>query len=510
MKTEFSSRTREQWFSQLNTEQFDLIVIGGGITGAGIFLDATSRGIKTLLVEMQDFAGGTSSRSTKLIHGGIRYLKQRDFKLVAEVGKERATVRNLARHLVHPLPIIVPIYKGGSMKKWELRLGMWVFEWLVKMQARFLSKGYSKQETLQREPSLTAEGLVGSVKYYENRTDDARLTIELIKKGVELGGKALNYVKAEEFIFDDQQKIVGIKLKDVLTESITEARSKHVISATGPWVDAIREVDDLLAEHKLVLTKGIHLVFKNERFPINNAVYFDTPDQRMVFAVPTGNVTYIGTTDTFYKGDIQNPDITEEDINYILTTIQFKFPDLKITKKDIISSWSGLRPLINEPGKNPSEISRKDEVFISKSGLISIAGGKLTGYRKMAQKATDIVAKLLHNIAECTTASIKLTGGEFTDEQAFLSAEKQTCELALTKGLTIEEGKWLFSKYGSESNIVLNGSVEDTTLPTYIALALAYSKKHEMVMKNDDFSTRRSGFAFFEPENEKLFLNKEV
>ena len=510
MKTEFSSRTREQGFSTLQEEHYDLIVIGGGITGAGIFLDATSRGIKTLLVEMQDFAGGTSSRSTKLIHGGIRYLKQRDFKLVAEVGKERATVRNLARHLVHPLPIIVPIYKGGSMKKWELRLGMWVFEWLVKMQERFLSKGYSKEETLHREPSLTAEGLVGSVKYYENRTDDARLTIELIKKGVELGGKALNYVKAEEFIFDDKEQIVGLKLQNQLTAATTTVTTKHVISAAGPWVDDVRERDDLLAEHKLVLTKGIHLVFKKERFPLNNAVYFDTPDKRMVFAVPTGNVTYIGTTDTFYKGDIQNPDITEEDIEYILKTIHFKFPALQITKADIISSWSGLRPLINEPGKNPSEISRKDEVFVSKSGLISIAGGKLTGYRKMAQKATDMVAHLLHNTVACTTASIKLTGGDFADEQAFLSAEKQTCELALTKGLTVEEGKWIFSKYGSESSAVLNSTIEDTTLPTYIALALAYSKQYEMVIKNDDFSTRRSGFAFFEPEKEELFLNKEA
>lgn len=509
MKTEFSKSTREEWFNELKNEHYELIVIGGGITGAGIFLDATARGIKTLLVEMQDFAGGTSSRSTKLVHGGIRYLKQGDFKLVAEVGKERATVRNLARHLVHPLPIMIPIYKGGSMKKWQLRIGMWIFEFLVKMQDRFLSKTYSKEATLKREPHLNPEGLIGGIKYYENRTDDARLTIELIKTAVEMGGKALNYVKAEEFLFDENGKINGLKLVEQLNEASTRVSTKHAISATGPWVDDVRERDDLLSEDKLVLTKGVHLVFKKEDFPITNAVYFDTHDNRMLFAVPLEDVTYIGTTDTFYKGDIKNPDVTKEDINYIIKTLSLKFPSLELSEEKMISNWSGLRPLINEQGKKPSEISRKDEIFTSDSGLISIAGGKLTGYRKMAKKATDLVAILLNKKTDTETANIKLVGATFKDENGFLSTEKTVCEEAEKIGITQKEARWLYSKYGLETLSILKQPLPTSELPLYIALALAYSQQHEMVIEDDDFYTRRASFSFFEPDKIKYFKNNE-
>lgn len=508
MKKEFSKTTRQQWFNNLDQENYELIIIGGGITGAGIFLDATARGIKTLLIEMQDFAGGTSSRSTKLIHGGIRYLKQGDFKLVAEVGKERATVRNLARHLVHPLPIMIPIYKGGSMKKWQLRIGMWLFEFLVKMQERFLSKAYSKDDTLKREPTLNPDGLLGGIKYYENRTDDARLTIELIKTGVEQGGKALNYVKAEEILFDEKGQINGLKLVDQLTEESKSITTKQVISATGPWVDDVRERDDLLSEDKLILTKGVHLVFKKEDFPINNAVYFDTHDNRMVFAVPLEDVTYIGTTDTFYKGDIKTPDVTDEDIDYIIKTLAIKFPALALTKEKMVSSWSGLRPLINEPNKKPSEISRKDEVFISDSGLISIAGGKLTGYRKMATKATDIAAKALGNSNTIDTSTIKLVGGKFKDEEDFLSSEKTIIQTAEKQGINEKDARWLYSKFGSETLEVLKQNPTSTDYPLQISLALAYSLKQEMVIENEDFYTRRASFSFFDPEKVKYFIKE--
>ena len=219
------------------------------------------------------------------------------------------------------------------------------------MQDRFLSKTYSKEATLKREPHLNSKGLIGGIKYYENRTDDARLTIELIKTAVEMGGKALNYVKAEEFLFDKNGKINGLKLVDQTNETTTSVSTKLAISATGPWVDDVRERDDLLSEDKLILTKGVHLVFKKEDFPITNAVYFDTHDNRMVFAVPLEDVTYIGTTDTFYKGDIQTPDVTKEDIDYIIKTLSLKFPSLELSEEKMISSWSGLRPLINEKGK---------------------------------------------------------------------------------------------------------------------------------------------------------------
>lgn len=507
MKTEFSRQTRQQWLDNLEDDSYDLIVIGGGITGAGILLDATSRGMKTLLVEMQDYGAGTSSRSTKLVHGGIRYLKQKDFKLVAEVGKERAVVRNNARHLVHPIPVMVPIYKGGSMKKWELRLGMWLFEWLVRIQEKFLSKSYNKAETLKREPTLNPEHLVGSVKYFENRTDDARLTLENIKTAVELGAKALNYVKVEEFVFDAAQQIAGAKVVDQLSGEQKTVKAKHIISAAGPWVDDVRERDDVSAEHQLVLTKGVHLVFKKERFPVNNAVYFDTYDSRMAFAVPTGEVTYLGTTDTFYKGDLTEPDVTEEDITYLLKTANLKFPSLHLTEEDVISSWSGLRPLINEEGKKPSEISRKDEVFIAASGLISIAGGKLTGYRKMAEKATDIVAKRMNLKTACSTAKINLVGAQANNELHFYELEAEALRNALKLGLSREEALWLFSKYGTDTFQVLNHEVNENafSLPQHLAMALAYSRKYEMVLTEDDFITRRSSFSFFEPDKKRKY-----
>ena len=507
MKKEFSRQTRQQWLNELADEDYDLIIIGGGITGAGILLDATSRGIKTLLVEMQDFAAGTSSRSTKLVHGGIRYLKQKDFKLVAEVGKERAIVRNKARHIVHPIPVMVPIYKGGSMKKWELQLGMLLFEWLVRIQEKLLSKGYNKEETLKREPELNPEKLVGSVKYFENRTDDARLTLENIKTAIELGAKAINYTKVEEFLFDENEVICGLKVSDQLTGETKKVKAKQIINAAGPWLDDVRERDDVSVKHQLVLTKGVHLVFKKDRFPVNNAVYFDTHDKRMAFAVPADDITYLGTTDTFYKGDISNPDITEEDITYLLKIANLKFPKLHLTHEDIISSWSGLRPLINEEGKKPSEISRKDEVFISKSGLISIAGGKLTGYRKMAEKATNIVADRLHITTPCSTATINLVGGQAKSEDHFHQLESEALRDALKLGITKPDALWLLSKYGTETFSVLNGDVENAVLPKYLALALAYSKKYEMVITEDDFITRRSSFSFFEPEKKETFAN---
>lgn len=506
MKTEFSRQTRQQWLDNIEVDSYDLLIIGGGITGAGILLDATSRGIKTLLVDMQDFGAGTSSRSTKLVHGGIRYLKQRDFRLVAEVGRERAIVRSNARHIVRPIPVMVPIYKGGSMKKWELRLGMWIFEWLVRIQEKFISKNYNKAETLKREPSLNPENLVGSVKYFENRADDARLTLENIKTAVELGAKALNYVKIEEFVFDEAQKVNGAKIKDQFTGELKTVKAKYIISAAGPWVDDVRERDDVSVEHKLVLTKGVHLVFNKNRFPINSAIYFDTHDNRMAFAVPAGEVTYLGTTDTFYKGDLTDPDITEEDIAYLLKAANLKFPTLELTKNDIVSSWSGVRPLINEEGKKPSEISRKDEVFIAKSGLISIAGGKLTGYRKMAQKATDLVSGRMKLKNPCSTATINLVGGQAFDETHFHELEAEALHDGLKLGLSKEEAVWLFSKYGTDTFSVLNSTIsENTALPLYLNLALAYSKKHELVMTEDDFTTRRSSFSFFEPDKKRNY-----
>lgn len=502
----FSRHTRNQTLEAAANNLYDLVVIGGGITGAGILLDARKRGLKVLLVEMQDFSEGTSSRSTKLIHGGIRYLKQGDFSLVKEVGRERSIVRKNARHLVHPVPVLVPIYKGGSMKLWQLKIGMFIFEFLVHIKEQFLSKSYSKSEALKREPTLNPEGLLGAVKYFENRTDDGRLTIEVIKTAVRKGANAVNYVKAEEFLFGKEGQINGVKVKDRLQDRTINISAKAVVNATGPWVDDIRERDDLMSKNKLLLTKGVHLVFKKDKFPINHAVYFDAPGKRMVFAVPSGDITYLGTTDTIYKGNIQNPDVSEDDIEYLISAISKKFPSLSVTKKDIISSWSGLRPLIREEGKSPSEVSRKDELFVSSSGLVSIAGGKLTGYRLMARKAVDVIMKRLTGATgKCITEDQLLVGGEFDSDEAVAKKRSECRELANKIGVSTEESDWLFSKFGSETALLLknNDVFKSKELPLYLRLALEYCCNYEMNITKEDFLMRRTGLRLFKPDEAK-------
>ncbi|WP_051633526.1 glycerol-3-phosphate dehydrogenase/oxidase [Bacillus sp. UNC41MFS5] len=489
----------------MEAEEWDVLVIGGGITGAGIAFDAVTRGKQTALVEMQDFAAGTSSRSTKLVHGGLRYLKQFEVKMVAEVGKERAIVYENGPHVTTPEWMLLPIHEGGTFGKVSTSIGLRVYDFLAGVKKSERRKMLSADETIQKEPLIKREGLKGGGYYVEYRTDDARLTIEVIKEAVAQGVKAVNYSKVVEFLYQDD-KVIGAKVENLLTGSVHDIYAKHIINATGPWVDSLRDKDRSLSGKKLRLTKGVHLVIDQSRFPLKQAVYFDTPDGRMVFAIPRDGKTYVGTTDTYYGNDPIHPKMTDADRDYILNAIHYMFPTVDISAEDIESSWAGVRPLIYEEGKDPSEISRKDEIWVSQSGLVTIAGGKLTGYRKMAETVVDLIAKQsedLHNIPACRTIHLPISGGHVDGSHNFASFIEKNEKISELRGFTKDQYRKLVHRYGSNIDRIFDianrfDPNNKFGLPFEVFVQIVYSLEDEMTVKPVDFFIRRTGALFFD------------
>lgn len=474
-----------------------MLVIGGGITGVGIALDAAGRGLKVALIEKQDFAAGTSSRSTKLIHGGLRYLKQLEFGLVREVGQERKTVYHNAPHLVIPEKMLLPITKDGSFGKTSASFGIYTYDWLAGVKRSERRAVLTRAQTLKREPLLRKDDLEAGIVYWEYRSDDARLVIEVAKTAAEDGALLLNYCEFNKFTYDNE-RISGGEMTDLKTEKSFKIKAKRTINAAGPWVDNVRSVDDAVKGKRLHLTKGVHLVFDRERFPLRQAVYFDVADGRMIFAIPRDGATYVGTTDTTYTDQIERPHVTQEDVDYILAATNDAFDIEPLTEEDIQSTWAGLRPLIHEDGKSPSELSRKDEIFISKNGLISIAGGKLTGYRKMAERTVDLALRQLEAEEEqpfalSRSSSRKLAGGRFHSLKAFISEVGET-------ELTEQQLSGLFHKYGENAlEIISNIDWKNADRTLAILLAeLKYGVENEMITELSDFLIRRTGRLYFE------------
>lgn len=516
----FSAKTREKAIASMEGKQLDLLIIGGGITGVGAALDAATRGIDVGLIEMQDFAAGTSSRSTKLIHGGLRYLKQFEVKLVAEVGTERAIVYENAPHVTEPVRMMLPFYKGGTFNALTTSIGLAVYDRLAgvkKAERRTMMKA---KDALKKEPILAKDGLRGAGMYVEYRTDDARLTIEIAKTAAEKGAKLANYVKAEGFIYD-KGKITGVIARDLLTGEAVTIQAKKVVNATGPWVDHLREQDRSKTGKTIHLTKGVHLVLSKKRLPLNQALYFDTPfgDGRMMFAIPRGEKVYVGTTDTNYKGDKREPGVTKEDVDYIMKATNALFPGYQLTTADIESSWSGLRPLIHEEGKSPSDISRKDEIFHSDSGLMTIAGGKLTGYRKMADNIVSIVAKELEQetgavYKTCQTKKLVLSGGEVGGSDQLDMFNAAHIEAGKTLGLEEAEAAELVTRYGSNVTHVFaflnDGEAEKYGLPKAVWASLRYAMAYEMALTPVDFLLRRSSYMLFDIDKANAYKDKIV
>jgi glycerol-3-phosphate dehydrogenase len=510
-----SSVEREQIFNTLNFYEFDVLVIGGGITGAGIALDAVTRGMSVALVEMQDFAAGTSSRSTKLVHGGLRYLKQFEVKMVSEVGKEREIVYENAVHVTEPEWMLLPFHKKGTFGPITTSVGLKVYDFLAGVKKEEKRHMLSPEETLQKEPLLKNTGLLGGGYYVEYRTDDARLTLEVIKKAIEKGAVCLNYAKVRSFVYNDNNDVVGAEVIDQINNKKITIHAKKVVNAAGPWVDSVRALDAMDNNKKLRLTKGVHIVIDQLFFPLRQAIYFNTPDKRMIFAIPREGKTYVGTTDTFFEGDIQNPAATKEDVQYLLKAIHDMFPNVHISEKNVESTWAGVRPLIYEEGKDPSEISRKDEIWQSNSGLITIAGGKLTGYRKMAESIVDLISKQLgdYNYGPCVTKHLVLSGGDIGGSENFPAFIANKERLSQSYGLSFEEGRRLAKLYGSNVDKIfkyvhLLKTTSDSSLPLSLLAQIYYAVHDEMAYSPVDFLVRRTGMLYFNIEQYKTYKNE--
>lgn len=506
MSQTFSALKRSEILEAMQAEKQDVLIIGGGITGVGTAWDASRRGLKTALVEMNDFAWGTSSRSTKLVHGGLRYLKQGEVKLVMEVGRERALLHRNAPHIVIPAPMLLPVYKGGTYGYLASSVGLYVYDLLAGVKRKERRKMFNREKTMEIEPLFKTEGLKGSGYYYEYRTDDARLTMEIAKCANRNGAKLVNYAKAEQFLYDNG-KVVGIRVTDQLTGESYDLYAKKIVNAAGPWVDKVREKDHAIVGKRMLLTKGVHLVVDYSKLPIRQAAYFDVPDGRMIFVIPRDGKTYIGTTDTFYKDAIEEPRTTDADRDYLIDAVNAAFRNVKLKASDVESMWSGLRPLIHEDGKKPSEVSRKDEIFVAESGLITIAGGKLTGFRKMAEKVVDLVAKQLGaeegtSYPPCSTDQEVISGGE-TGGVSYEEYKERIIREGEGLGLARETAAYLYSRYGSNTPVIYNEIREwekeaalDVEQKALIA-EVHYCIEHEMAASAVDFIVRRTGLMFF-------------
>mgnify|MGYP003624140282 FL=1 len=510
----FTNLERQKTIDNLKSEDFDLVVIGGGITGGGIALDAASRGLKVALLEKGDFASGTSSKSTKLIHGGLRYLKQFDFWLVKEVGSERAIVHKLAPHLVLPEKMLLPLIENGSYGKWLTSIGLKVYDILAQVSGDDKRKMIEKKEAMKLEPLLPKKILNGAGYYAEYRTDDARLTIENIKTSLLFGAQALNYAKVNAFIYENE-KVAGVKAIDEVTGQEFTIKSKYVISAAGPWVDDLRSLNNSKKGKQLHLTKGVHLVFPYEKLPVKQSVYFDIPDGRMMFAIPRGKITYVGTTDTNYNDNKDKVTTNIADAIYLISAVNNMFPDINLELDDIVSSWAGLRPLIHEEGKSASELSRKDEIFVSDTGLISIAGGKLTGYRKMAERVVDRIAKKMEDdhdieLKDCYTEKIFLSGND--NFKKFKHVKKyidQVYSEIKEEGFTKHDAWFLVTNYGKQTSKILETYATLVDEDKYVRLAkaeLAFGIDYEMVQNPMDFFIRRTGRLYFDIESIRTLM----
>ena len=510
----FSFVQRSEILQQAEKETYDLVIIGGGVTGCGIALDAASRGIKTLLIDKNDIASGTSSKSTKLIHGGLRYLKQFDIGLVTKTGRERAVVHRLAPHLVHPEKMLLPIVKNGNYGRLLSSFGLWVYDLLAGVKGKDKRRMLSRKQTLRQEPLLNRKSIIAGFLYAEYRTDDARLCIELAKTASRLGAHLLTYTQLTDFIYDNK-KIVGIKCQDLDDNKSYAIKSKYVVSAAGPWVDQIRTLNNSIDKKRLHLTKGVHIVFDHSKLTIKNSVYFDGPDGRMIFAIPRGKITYVGTTDTTYKEDPEEVRANKEDVTYLLKAINHGFPSVSLSLDDVQSTWAGLRPLIHEEGKSPSDISRKDEIFEAEDGLISIAGGKLTGYRRMALEIVDLVAKKLRKstdkiISKSGTNTIHLTEKPFGHYRNVKRYVKKTAKRLTDRGLDPSRAQYLVNNYGKQTKEILKSIKKSTKDPeeTLLMAELDFCLENEMVLSTMDFLERRTGRLYFDIESVTKYHKK--
>ena len=493
--------SRKETLAQLQEQTFDLLVIGSGAMREGIALDGATRSLRTALIEKQDFTFGTSSRSTKLIHGGLRYLKQFEVGLVREVGFERAIVHRNVPHLVIPEKMLLPLNEGGQYGRFMTAIGLAVCDLLARVAKSDSRRMLGKKATLEKEPLLDANRLKGGGWNAEYLTDDARLTISLIRTAAEALASCANYVSAESFEKSDNQ-VTGVIARDGLIDKTFSIRAKQSVNATGPRVDQLREKDGSRSRKGLYLTKWLHLVVDREKLPIRQSIYFDVMDDLMIAVISPGNNSYICTTGNGFDENISHPKTSTADVICLIDTVNAFFSDITLTLADIQSTRAGLRQLIQDEGKPRSELSRKDEIFESPEGLISVAGSKFTDYRKMAERVVNrMIKRLPEHSQECTSASIFLVGGPFQD-----AAEVETFVEAIAQWLHafgIANPKLaaiLVYRCGRDLNHIQGHAEqhrdhagEEKLEHTLLRAEICFSVNHEMVQCASDFCVRCTG-----------------
>lgn len=379
----------------------DVLVIGGGITGAGIARDAARRGLSVALVEMNDLAFGTSSRSSKLIHGGLRYLEAYEFSLVFESVSERRILQDIAPHLVNPLGFLFPVFKGAKRQLWLINAGMWLYDGLSLFRSPKIHKNLKPREIAQIEPAVKQAGLKGAPLYYDCATDDARLTLETALDAAKQGATIATWAKVTSFLKTEGGRVRGAVVEDALSGERREIEASTVINATGPWTDATMAMSHPQKGGSILRpTKGVHIVVDAAKLPLKNAVVcFHPDDDRVLFAIPWGDRTYLGTTDTDYEGDPSAVAATLEDVDYLIDAASSYFPGHPLGREDVIATWAGIRPLMAPQGESAdlseSSVSREHQILIGQDGLITIAGGKLTTYRRMAAEVVDTAVRML-------------------------------------------------------------------------------------------------------------------
>ena len=492
--------------ARLEREEFDLLVIGGGITGAGVARDAALRGLRVALVERRDFACGTSSRSSKLIHGGVRYLQHGDVGLVMEAATERRAVRRLAPYLARPMQMLMPVASRSGYAK--LSVGLWTYDRMARVAEEERYRMLDRDEALRSEPLLQPEGLYGAALYYEYLTDDARLVLATVKRAAALGAVAVNYAAARRFIVQDG-RIVGALVADTIGDQEIPVRARAVVNAAGPWVDDVRMLS-CNEERRLHLTKGIHVLLRHERLPVSRIVVMMARDHRPVFVIPRGPVVYLGTTDTDYEGPLDNPAITQEDATYLLEAVARTFSIPPVRLDEVTGAWAGLRPLLHQEGKKPSEISRKDEIMVSPAGLISVAGGKLTTFRRMAERTVDMVIERMKETGMTVPPTVgrsdadALSGGQTGDDLAAYAGRLTTRWPSVPSDVVAR----LVDVFGSNAERIAEGIAADPALGVRMApdtaltrAELEYVVRDEYALTLEDVLERRTRLFLFDPYN---------
>jgi glycerol-3-phosphate dehydrogenase len=502
----FSAAARHEHLRALGGETWDLLVIGGGMTGAAAARDAAGRGLRVALVDSGDLGRGTSSRSSRLIHGGLRYLETGNLKLVFEASAERRRLLDLASHLVHPLPFLFPVFRKGPVGFRKLQAGMWLYDGLSLFRNIARHRMLARDAAREEEPHLRSDGLVGAAVYYDASVDDARLTLANARGAHEAGAAVVPYAEVVGFL-KDGKGLAGARVRDCLVEGVdpVEVRARVVLNATGPWSDAVRRLADAGIRPRLRPTKGVHILVRRDRLGNRNAITFQSPvDGRVMFVLPWGDFSYVGTTDTDYAGSPAEVRADADDVRYLLDSANSIFPDARLTGDDVVSTWAGIRPLLApakpEGGLAASATSREHEIWRDRGGLLNIAGGKLTTYRVMAKQAVDVAARALkdeHRVesGHSPTADLPLPGDP---HEAWEPFRDRVVADAVAAGLGADTGEHLARAYGEDAAALLAAVRGDAALAgrlmeghPYVWAEVAHAVRAEMAMTLDDVMTRR-------------------